>query len=300
MNDSTGYRLWMPNLGERRGALSDWITQQWVQLTGQSVDLANCQWLAGPVGDVDLIGSSFFHRLAEKERLDFVSEGPGRGLIDNFSRLRGPECEPEKVDTRVVEFYENTAQYEFDVWSEWSGVFRPLGGALAAIFSRRLQQLNVPLSPLETRLGVTSEVIQLKNPSGGVTYTAWVRDIVSTNRTLYAGAYSVCRVPGYMGPCVKVVFPLPNGGATVIMRPKSNPDGSFTVRSAGSQFGDPGFYFFVQRTSGEGWARYVRTLQETIHVYCGPRGILRADHTLKIWGVEFLRLHYRMHRRGAV
>jgi hypothetical protein len=300
MNNPTGFIFWTPNLGGRRGVLSDWVTQRWVQLTGQNVEFADCLWLAGPVGDMNLIGSNFFRRLAEKERLDFVAEGPGRGLIDDFSCLRGPECEPDKVDSRVVEFYENTGQFEFDVWSEWHGAFRPLGGVLASIFSRRLHQLNVPLSPLDTRFGVTSEVAQLKDPLGRVIYTAWVRDNISTSRTLYAGAYSVCRVPGYMGPCVKVVFPLPNGGATVIMRPKSNSDGSFTVRSAGSRFGDPGFYFFVQRAPGRGWARYVRTLQETIHVYCDPRGILRADHNLKIWGVQFLRLHYRMHRRGSV
>ena len=54
---------------------------------------------------------------------------------------------------------------------------------------------------------------------------------------------------------MKVVFPLPNGSAVVIMRPESNPDGSFTVRSAGGRFGDPGFYFFVEKKPGRGWAR---------------------------------------------
>jgi len=205
------------------------------------------------------------------------------------------------VDARVAAFYEHTSDFEFDIWSEWCGAFRPFGGALAAIFSRRLQQLNVPLSSLDTKLGITSDVVQLKERSSGqVLYTAWVRDVVSTKRTLYAGSYSVCHVPGYSGPCVKVVFPLPNGSAMVIMRPESGPDGSFTVRSAGVRFGDPGFYFFVQKEPGRGWARHVRALQETIRVYADAQGMLRADHDLWIWGMRFLRLHYRMRRRGAV
>jgi hypothetical protein len=232
--------------------------------------------------------------------LQFVEDGPGRGLIENFSRLGGPMCSPVQVDRRVVSFYENTAEFEFDVWSEWCGAFRPFGGALAAIFSRRLQQLNVPLSPLDTKLGITSNVVQLKERSGRVVYTAWVRDVVSTRRTLYAGSYSVCRVPGYDGPCVKVVFPLPNGSAMVIMRPESEPNGSFTVRSAGTRFGDPGFYFFVEAEPGHGWARHVRALQEVIRVYTDAQGTLRADHDLWIWGARFLRLHYRMRRRAAV
>lgn len=301
MNDPKGFELRTPSLGDRRGVLSDWVTQRWVQLTGESVSLSDCPWLEGPVGDVGLIGSAFFRRLAERKNLDFVANGPGRGLIDDFTRLSGPACRPDDVDVRVIAFYENTADFEFDIWSEWCGAFRPFGGALAAIFSRRLQQLNVPLSPLDTKLGITSDVVQLKERSSGqVVYTAWVRDVVSTKRTLYAGSYSVCHVPGYSGPCVKVVFPLPNGSAMVIMRPESGPDGSFTVRSAGVRFGDPGFYFFVQKEPGRGWARHVRALQEAIRVYADAQGTLRADHDLWIWGMRFLRLHYRMRKRAAV
>ena len=300
MNDSKGLDLRTPNLGGRRGVLSDWITQRWVQLTGKSVNLSHYPWLEGPVGDVDLIGSAFFRRLAEKKDLEFVADGPGRGLIGDFSRLSGPACNPKDVDARVVRFYENTAEFDFDIWSEWCGAFRPFGGALAAIFSRRLQQLNVPLSPLDTKLGITSDVVQLKERSGQVVYTAWVRDVVLTKRTLYAGSYSVCHVPGYPGPCVKVVFPLPNGNATVIMRPESGLDGSFTVRSAGTRFGDPGFYFFVEKEPGRGWVRHVRSLQEAIRVYSDAQGTLRADHDLWIWGTRFLRLHYRMRERAAV
>jgi hypothetical protein len=299
VDDPRDLELSTPNLGGRRGVLSDWTTQRWVQFTGKRVDLSDYPWLDGPVGDVDRIGSAFFRRLAERKKLEVVGDGPGRGLITDFSSLRGPARDPGTVDARVAAFYEHTSDFEFDIWSEWCGAFRPFGAALAAIFSRRLQQLNVPLSPLDTKLGITSDVVQLKERSGEVVYTAWVREVVSTKRTLYAGSYSVCRVPGYAGPCVKVVFPLPNGSATVIMRPESNPDGSITLRSSGARFGDPGFYFFVEKEPGRGWARYVRTFQEAIRVYVDAQGTLRTDHDLWIWGARFLRLHYRMRKRGA-
>jgi hypothetical protein len=39
MTDSKGFEVRTPNLGGRRGVLSDWITQRWVQLTGKSVEL---------------------------------------------------------------------------------------------------------------------------------------------------------------------------------------------------------------------------------------------------------------------
>jgi hypothetical protein len=97
-----------------------------------------------------------------------------------------------------------------------------------------------------------------------------------------------------------VMFPLPNGSANVIMRPVSVSDGSFTARSSGTRFGDPGFYFFVEAGKEDrGWARYLRALTEDIRVYVDPGGQLRSDHNLRIWGKTFLRLHYRIWRRSA-
>lgn len=60
--------------------------------------------------------------------------------------LRGGSFDPIKVHPSVVRFYEETTGDELDAWAEWCGVFRPFGWMLAVLFSRRLQQLNVPLS----------------------------------------------------------------------------------------------------------------------------------------------------------
>ena len=207
---------------------------------------------------------------------------------------------PPRIDESVAGFYENTADYELDAWAEWYGVFRPFGSLLAHIFSRRLQQLNVPLSALDTSRGITSEIVQLLHPENGeVMETAWVRQLLGNGNVLYAGSYSTCNVPGYAGTCVKVVFPLPNGNAIVIMKPVAHQDGSFSVVSSGNDFGDPGFYFTVHREGGRVSARYLRSLKESIHVYSGDENEVRADHVLKIWGTTFLRLHYRMTEKHA-
>ena len=78
------------------------------------------------------------------------------------------------------------------------------------------------------------------------------------------------------------------------MRTERRPDGSFAVISAGKRFGDPGFYFTLYGSAGKMWARYVRSLKESIHVYPAENGSLRADHVLTYFGARFLRLHYRM------
>ena len=91
---------------------------------------------------------------------------------------------------------------------------------------------------------------------------------------------------------MKVVFPLPNGYAMVLMRPVAQADGSLLLVSRGSGFGDAGFYFLVRAPDGRAWVRYVRTFHETIHVVLDADGALRTDHDFHIWRRRFLRLRY--------
>jgi hypothetical protein len=203
------------------------------------------------------------------------------------------------VAPAVVDFYARTSRYELDGWAHWSGAYRPCGGALSRIFSRRLQQLNVPLSGLDTSRGMSSDVAAVVDRATNTRlFTAWVRRLVGSGDVIYSGAYSACTPPRYGAPCVRVVFPLPNGNAVVVMRPVAKPDGSLLLISAGRGFGDPGFYFTVHGRDGRVFARYLRSFRERIHVYADD-GDVRADHVLSLWGATCLRLHYRLRPRPA-
>lgn len=282
-------------LGSKRGYVTDWFTQRWVQFTGRKVSLASEPWLAGPIAPTTGISPDYFSSLASSEGLRLHSPSGAAGVLPVFASLRGTGFVPSTVHPSVAHFYEHTAGYELDAWAEWCGFFRPFGWLLAVLFSRRLQQLNVPLSGLDTSRGLSSEVLQFIDPAtASLRHTAWFRRLHGSGNVLYAGFYSVCSLPGRADPCVKVVFPLPNGNAIVIMHTESRPDGSFVVTSAGERFGEPGFYFTVHDDSSTVWARYVRALRESIHVFPAERGLLRADHVLTYFGATFLRLHYRM------
>ena len=287
-------------LGESRGYFSDWITQLWVRVTGRAVTIDRDHWLAGPVGTTHGIGRAFFADLAGREELTLDAGTPETplGLLPDFGALAATDFDPSHVHRSVAEFYTRTSQYDMDAWAEWCGAFRPFGRLLAALFSRRLQQLNVPLSALDTSRGVTSTILRLAETSSGVVrYTAWVRELVGSGNVLYAGSYSLAVVPGRTGQCVKVVFPLPNGNAIVLMRPEAHPDGSLSVISAGERFGDPGFYFTVHSPDGSSRARYLRALRESIRVFPSVGGEVRADHVMTLWGARFMRLHYRLRVR---
>lgn len=285
-------------LGETRGNLLDWCTQKWCQLTGRRIDLAAAPWLSGPVGSTHSIEVDQFRTWASTQGLELRTLESGRGLIPSFAALAGEGFGPSEVQPGVVEFYENAADFDSDVWSEWGWLFKPFGSLTAAVMSRRLRQLNLPLSPLDTSWGMTSEVTNVVDRrTSEVRAAVWHRTLVKTGLTIYSGIYSVALLP-QVGPCVKTVFPLPNGNAVVLFRPTVGEGGSLVLVSEGRRYGDPGFYFTV-RGSGKVWAKYVRQLRTRIHVYPAGTGVVRADQVFTLWGLKCLHMHFRLTRRSS-
>jgi hypothetical protein len=171
---------------------------------------------------------------------------------------------------------------------------------VAAGPDRRNAQLNLPISPLEPCRGITSDIVQLcDKPTGEVRTTGWLRRFNVTGEVIYVGLYSVAQPRHATGPCVKVVFPIPNGSASVFLKPVVKEDGSLELFSEGRRFGDPGFYFVVRRSEETVWAKYIPAMTESIRVYVDNRDDLRADHVFRLWSMWFLRLHYAMPRLAA-
>jgi hypothetical protein len=284
-----------PWLGEGRGFLTDWTTQQWVRATGTRIELAGAPWLRGPSAPASGVREGEFERYAESEGLRISSPSDAVGLLDDLSALRSERFDPGEVRPEVAAFYERTGRYRLHLWSQWSPVFRPFGKAVDAIFARRLGQLQLPLAPLDTSRGISSRLVRIRGRNGD-THTAWLRHRLPGGEVLYAGLYSVARPPLAAGPCVKVTFPLPNGNASVFLEPRARPDGSLELVSAAQHFGGSGFYFVVVRDTDTVWAKHVPQLTERIHVYVDDLGELHTDHLLRLWKRTFLRLHYAMPR----
>jgi hypothetical protein len=289
-----GARTLNPWLGERRGHLSDWTTQQWVRRTGRRVELRDEPWLDGPWAPTTGIAEDYFEDLAARHGLEL---GAADGLLERFDTLRSDTFDPGAVDPRIAEFYERTGGFRLHLWSQWSPVHRPLGRLIDGIFARRLGQLRLPLEPLDTSRGVTSELIGLR-AGDGERLTAWVRRRLPAGQVIYAGFYSLATPPLAAGPCVRTVFPLPNGSASVFLYPVAHGDGSLGLVSPPARFGDAGFYFVV-RDGAAAWAKTVPAMTEQIRVYVDDSNELRTDHTLRLWGRTFLRLHYAMQPRLA-
>jgi hypothetical protein len=279
------------------GDALEWGIQRWVTWSGREAHISEVPWLAGPVGK-GRIGSGFYEEYAREAGLEIIRDDSEAGLLPDFGALAGEGFDPGKVHTMIRDFYERTARYSLEAWSEWSRVLRYPPRTLIYLVSRNIQQLNLPTSSSAVDAGMSSELVRLVDPATRATpYTGWLRLSVATGAVIYAGFYTTCGLPGREGRFVKVVFPLPDGSATVVLRPENRPDGSFALVSAGDDFGDAGYYRVHRGLDGTLRTKYV-PIKEVIHVFVDRAGTLRTNHALGLWRARFLTLHYEISRRG--
>ncbi len=284
------------SFSERIGAVVAAGIRQWVRLTDRRLARRDAPWLDCPMGPSGRIGAGFYDSLAERQHLR-IERSPDAGLLPRFDALRGEHFDPARVRPEIRDFYEHTACYRLEAWSEAPVLTRVFLWGLTKFVSRRMDQLNFPVSSLELAGGMTSDVLPMVEPdSRRRVYTGWLRRLVVADRVIYTGLYSVERPAAFLDSCVKVSFPLPLGSATVFLRPGARPDGSFELLSSGSRFGEPGFYRMVEAGPDHWRVRYIRTLRESFHVYVDAQGTLRTDHVVRFLGLKVLHLHYKMER----
>jgi hypothetical protein len=281
----------------RRQKSQDWFTQQWAILWGKRVSPDEIPWLIGPFGDLTGVGFKFIDQLAEKEALFIERSSARRGLIASFDDLGLSEAELSALSPEIVDFYENTADYDLRIRLEWNSLFRVFGVVVKSLFSNRLDQLNIPTSDINDPECIAHKVITLFDPESKRTkYTVWLRTLASTGRTIYSGVYGTCTLPSGK-VCIKAVFPLPNGNATVIMSPSVGTGGELKLESMGVKFGDPGFYFLLNDSKGNLWAQFVSSFRDRLTLMSGPGGII-AKQTLTLWHLKVLTFTYEIRKRA--
>jgi hypothetical protein len=277
------------------GAIGARFIYALIWIFGRTHRRAEVAWIEGPVGE-RVIGDAAFREAADREGLTVERAAREGGLIPDFAALRCEGFDPSQVHPAIRDFYEHTAAFEMDVWSRTYFPAKVALWLLVTTISRQVNQLNFPLSPLDTAYGMASEIILLRRRDGSLRYTGWFRTLAQQQRAIYTGFYMTERMPGEAGPCVKVVFPMPNGNATVILRAGVE-DGALILDSSGGRFGGAGFYR-VQRRGPERLRIWrIATLRERFRVFVDDVGVLRCDHTIRFLGLPVLTLHYKLRRR---
>lgn len=270
----------------------DLVGRLWMRTTSRRLVGERAAWLDGPAAERQIVGHGWVQRLAD-ELGGHTSEGPDHGLLPSFADLAGPDFDPAAVDPLIADFYEHTSRWRLDLWSQWSAYAWPFGALIVALFSRRLQQLALPLHPLDVSYGMDSNVVHVHDRDGRVTGAAWLRNMRKTGATTYSGLYGTQLLPGHAQPSVRVVFPLPLGSVQVFLRPATDGGGGLHLRSPLGRFGDDGAYLVLRRRGGAVNARRI-PIAEHFHLFVDADGNVRCDHSLSLWRIPAVRLHYRL------
>lgn len=220
------------------GTIGEWVIYGLIWAFGRRRETGDLAWLVGPLGGAT-IGDRSYEETAVAEGLVLERNSREGGLIPRFDALAGPDFDAARVHPKIRDFYERTPAYRFDTWATTYFPARLALWALVHTISRRVQQLNFPLDGIETAHGMRSEIVLLRRPDGSIQYTGWFRTLEGSGRVIYTGYYMTDKPPLCPGPCVKVVFPMPDGNATVLLRPENDGGSGLRLASIGTPSATP-------------------------------------------------------------
>lgn len=281
------------NLAYTMQKFQDWFTQQWVIFSGRKFNSLNDNWLTGPFGELNGIGEDFIIQLAEKENLNIQRNLKSTGLLTSIKELNLNKQELRNLSQKVIDFYENTSDYELEFEVKWNLFFKPFGLVVNRLFSKRINQLNIPLQN-NNQEKLSSEIIHLFDKiTNELKYTIWLRKVENTGQVIYSGIYGTCKLRSNQ-TCIKAIFPLPKGNATVIMKPSVGTNSELFLDSSGKKFGDAGFYFLLNDSKNKYWAKFVRSFTDQLIIQ-ENEDCLVANQTLKLWNLKVSEFNYKIH-----
>ncbi len=171
------------------------------------------------------------------------------------------------------------------------------------LVARPLGQANVPMNQREATRGMRSRIDTISSDRDGVVAVrGWIRSFADNDEPIYVGIYTTYRHDGQ--GYVSVGFPLPHGSFTATLVPQPRAGGGLVLtsrsRRAGDDLDQPGHYLsYVDPQTRELTTLAVHGFAEQLDVYLDEDGEVRAEHAFSVFGLPFLVLHYRIHRKPA-
>jgi hypothetical protein len=242
------------------------------------------------------VGTGYVRDLAVTLGGSYVPDAADVGIVASLDELAGPDFDPTAVDPRVREFYEHTTRFQLDIVPQWRLWVRPGYLLYRTLIAQPLGQANVPMNQRATQRGIRSRIDTISLPDKEIAVRGWIRSFADTDEAIYVGIYTTYRHGdrGY----VSVGFPIPHGSFTATLQPRARTGGGLVLTSR-SELPHPGHYLaYVDPDTRDLTALVVRGFAEQLDVYVDDEQ-LRAEHAFSVFGLPFLVLHYRMHRKGS-
>src|SRR4051794_8979833 len=123
------------------------------------------------------------------------ADDPSAGLLPTMTQLDGPGFDASRLRPEIRDFYEHTAAWNLEVWTGWSPMFWPAGELVARLYGRRVEQLALPMRPLDVAHGMDSRITPIRDRNGTQVAAAWTRTLRDSGRHVFSGAYAARTLP---------------------------------------------------------------------------------------------------------
>ncbi|MFD2672662.1 YndJ family protein [Marinicrinis sediminis] len=218
-----------------------------------------------------------------------------RGIKEGITDDLGQLVDVTRLSATIRHFYEHTGQFRLFATVKWAYWFLPLAWCFK-LFSRRWEQLNLPITRKEVEM--TCELRAVDPLIDGRDHPrAWIRKV--NGKTVFTAIYDRHQTGGqaYMN----TALPLPYTSMIGILRLRevngslwitsmTDDDPEHTSQQAAHQ-GDEGIYLAA------GKKVFKLPLSEFFLIQDAGEHKLTAEHHMRIFGLPFLRIDYRIDRK---
>ena len=209
-----------------------------------------------------------------------------QGLVDDM-KVYEPFIQCETISPRIIDFYENTNDYQLFATINWHSWFKPFA-ILYAFISRKTQQINLPLHGRQVEM--TGNVIALRDEvDSRDNVRAWIRKI--GNDTTFVALYSQHITASRM--YMNIALPLPFSTMTGILElHQSENDLRLTSKPHACE-SDAGIYLTILTNQP-----FKLPIAEDFTVSDRKDSTLSAQHEMRIFSIPFLSITYLIKPNG--
>ncbi|MCP3739310.1 YndJ family protein [Rossellomorea sp. BNER] len=209
------------------------------------------------------------------------------GLVDSM-KMYEPDINVDTLAPSVIDFYENTNEYQLFAEVKWRIWFKPFA-ALYRQISRNVQQINLPVS--NERLEMTGDIYSIDDElDGRKNVRAWMRKVKDdvTFVALYSSHFNNEQSRTYMN----IALPLPWAAMVGIL--ELSQQGKALRLSSKREMNpnaDSGVFLTFRKYL------FKLPLEEQFDVKEVREGVMEAQHRMWIFTLPFLEINYKIHRR---
>jgi hypothetical protein len=267
-----------------------------VSLLASQIPADNAPFVVPRASRTRYVGTRYLADLAVTLGGQYTADVADIGIVASLDELAGPDFDPRVIDPLVREFYEHTTRFVLDIVPEWRMWVRPGYLLYLTVLARPLGQASVPMNQRAAQRGVRSRIDTVTGaPGNPPVIRCWIRSYADTGEPIYVGIYTTYRHEGR--GYVSVGFPLPQASFTATLEPRARPGGGLMLDSRGATTQSGHYLTYIDPETTDLTVLAVHGFAERLDVYVGDDGELRAGHAFSVFGIPFLVLHYRIHRK---